>query len=46
MTADEAALGLIAAKGLRDLRTREVGAQTLRQLAKGYRLDAVVQSLP
>lgn len=45
ITADEAVLALSAAEGLGDLRTREVTAQTLRSLARSYRLDAVAQSL-
>jgi hypothetical protein len=36
ITADEAALALSAAKGLAGLKTRELAAQTLRQLAKNY----------
>jgi len=38
ITADEAALALSAAKGLAGLKTRDVAAQTLRQLVKGYGL--------
>jgi hypothetical protein len=34
ITADEAALALSAAKGLRGLKTRELAAQTLRRLAR------------
>jgi hypothetical protein len=34
ITADEAALALSAAKGLAGLKTRELGAQTLRQIAR------------
>jgi hypothetical protein len=45
ITADEAALALFAAKGLAGLKTRDVAAQTLRQLATTYGLRAVVQSL-
>ena len=41
ITADEAALALSAAKGLAGLRTREIAAQTLRQLATTYALSAV-----
>lgn len=42
ITADEAMLALLAAKGLRDLRTRDVAAHTLRRLAEqlGHRLVA------
>ena len=45
ITAEESALALSAARALCGLKTREIAAQTLRQLAKGYRLEAVVQSL-
>src|SRR5919201_6176529 len=38
ITADEAALALLAAKGLRDPRTREVAAQTLGRLVRSYGL--------
>jgi hypothetical protein len=41
ISADEAALALIAAKGLGDLRMREVAAQTLRRLAESYGLGSV-----
>jgi len=41
ITADEAALALSAAKGLAGLKTRELGAQTLRKLADGYGLEAI-----
>ena len=44
-TADEAALALSAAKAWAGLRTRDVAAQTLRQLPTTHRLSAVVQSL-
>jgi hypothetical protein len=36
ITADEAALALSAAKGLAGLKTRDVAALTLRQLAETY----------
>jgi hypothetical protein len=40
ITADEAALALTAAKGLCGLKTRELAARTLRQLASARRLIA------
>jgi hypothetical protein len=42
ITADEAALALSAAKGLAGLKTRDVAALTLRQLAETYGFAAVV----
>jgi hypothetical protein len=36
ITADEAALALSAAKGLAGLKTRELGAQTLPQIARQF----------
>jgi hypothetical protein len=45
ITADESALALSAANALGGLRTREVAAQTLCDLARGYDLDGVVHSL-
>jgi hypothetical protein len=36
ITADEAALALSAAKGLAGLKTRELGAQTPRQIARQF----------
>lgn len=42
ISSDEAVLGLIAAKGLGDLRTRAVAAHTLWRLAGSYGLMAVV----
>jgi hypothetical protein len=45
ITADEAALALSAAKGLAGLKTRDLAAQTLRQLANIYGLTAVSQVL-
>jgi hypothetical protein len=45
ITVDEAALALLAAKGLAGLTTRDVAAQTLRQFAASYGLIAVVTVL-
>jgi hypothetical protein len=45
ITADEAALALSAAKGLASLKTRDVAARTLRDIAKSYGLTGVVDSL-
>jgi hypothetical protein len=38
------ALALLAAKGLADLKTREVAAQTLRRLAKHYGLMIAINA--
>jgi hypothetical protein len=45
VNADEAALTLLAAKGLAGLRTSNVAAETLRRLARTYNLSGVVDSL-
>lgn len=45
ITADEAALALAAAKGLGGLKTRDVGAKSLRQVTDAYGLTAVAQVL-
>jgi hypothetical protein len=45
ITAAESLLGLVSAQGLASDRTREVAAQTLGQLARGYGVTGVVDSL-
>jgi hypothetical protein len=45
ITADEAALALSAANGLASLKTRDVAARTLRDIAKSYGLTGVVVAL-
>jgi hypothetical protein len=43
--ANEAALALLAARGLAGVKTRDVGAQTLRRVAEGYGLSGVASAL-
>ena len=43
ISADEAALALLAARGLASPQLRETAAQTLRRLAQHYRLTAIEQ---
>jgi hypothetical protein len=45
ITADEAVLAQSAAKGLRNLKTRGVAAETLRRLANAYGPAAVSETL-
>jgi hypothetical protein len=45
ITSDESALALSAAKALCGLKTGDVAAQTLRQLAQQYGLGAVAVAL-
>lgn len=45
ITADEAVLALITAKGLGDLRTREVAARLLRRLADTHGLSGIATAL-
>jgi hypothetical protein len=46
ITADEAALALMAAKGLGGLKTRDFAAQTLRRLAAVYGLTVISAASP
>ena len=45
ISADEAALALLAARGLASPQLREIAAQTLRRLAQQYGLTAIEQVL-
>jgi hypothetical protein len=45
ISVDEAALALSAAKGLAGLKTHGTAAETLRRLAKEYRLSSVAAIL-